>query len=133
MVDEIFQCKDKSIEIFHQCRTISEQYQVFDELTYRLGDGYNPPKFQSPSSSSAVDWKVVGLRGLRPLVISFFNDLHTLARLRQTLSALTNDKSNDLRQNYSFIWNDEDIVHKVVHWFVIFSLSRRSLTWNCYT
>jgi hypothetical protein len=122
MVEEIFRCKDKSIKVFHACRTINERYEVFDELTYLLGDGYRPPAFprtsSTPSSSSSARWKQTGLRGLRPLVVSFFEELHSLAQMRQRLDRAVNPSCDQSSQklHYRFVWNDQDIVDKVVHW-----------------
>ena len=113
---------------------------AFDRFTAMVGDGYRP-------RSGLHDWRKVGVKGYRPLVIKCLGHVYKLAQTKLLLSELldpgrganapgagtdldesaiidmnltnyvvsTSTVSESKTDRWTFIWDGEDILMKLLH------------------
>ncbi len=121
-VTDIKKIKEKSVNFFNNCGTYAERNASFDELTANLGDDVAPKEGFAPD-----DWRFIGVKGLRPMMVKFFCQIHAIAEERLDLEelekrpkygarALKTEKIVDgNRGRWGLVWNGEDIVEKITH------------------
>lgn len=114
---EIEQCLLRCIQAYNTSELYVDRYRTFDELTARLGQGFEP-------TAAYSDWRAKGVPGLRPMLFLFFNTLQHMAEERLTLlelyQPLGRNWSKQLhiehnKSRWKLIWNGQDIVLKVLH------------------
>jgi hypothetical protein len=118
LVRQISYCLDRCVDAYNAAELSNIRYRTFDELTARLGDGFE-------ASLAYEDWRKEGVPGIRPRMIEFFNLIHQLALERLKMLELLSPGgrdwkvNNDMERNrgkWLLIWNGHNVVFKVLHW-----------------
>ncbi len=133
-VAAIKQCLKESCIAYSAAEIHAVRNLTFNRLTAMLGDGY-------VARVGFTDWRKDGVAGYRPLVIKCLGLIYKIAQKRLRYAemqdpdrevppgAFEGSEVADLtfyqvsvdtirkasKQRWSFIWDGEDIVHKIVH------------------
>lgn len=126
------ECLDRCTHVFNSCNTYAERNNCFDEFTAMLGDDVLPRE-GFPES----DWRLHGVKGYRPLVVAFFNNVQEMADARLLLDELltpegnlgTNFLPDGNRGRWGLMWEGEDIVLKVLHSLEFLRTRREIANW----
>lgn len=115
---EVSLALDRCVDAYNEAELTNIRYRTFDELTSRLGEGFEP-------SVAYDDWRRFGCEGIRPSILRFFNLMQQLAEERLYLAELylplgrdwkaANDRERN-RSRWILLWNGHNVVLKVLHW-----------------
>lgn len=70
------------------------------------------------------DWRRLGVKGLRPKVVEFLNEVQRMAEIRLDILELENPGGNIIdyklnieanRSRWKIYYNNSDLVHRVMH------------------
>lgn len=89
--NEIIDCLTRSLRAYHAADVHAERNLTLLEFTARIGDGYN-------AQAGFDDWRGVGVRSYRKMVVKFLNSIHYLAQLRLELAELLNPVGRKVRE-----------------------------------
>ena len=130
--DLIKDCLARSIIEYNETLTFDERNLTFDQLTALLGD-------DCPPREGFLDWRREGCPGMRPKVVRFMNLIYDMARQRLRVTELETPEGRPVGMpdivpldrewlwddgkeedcddvgRWSFVWNGEDMVKKVLH------------------
>lgn len=123
---EVKSCLEIAVKLYKESEVLADRNIVFNELTARLGEGF-------PGQVGFTDWREKGVPSYRNMVVDFLISIFELAQLRLELAEAMAPEGRQVRgkgssaeaeahrvmsetkARYSLIWDEEDIVHKVLH------------------
>lgn len=117
LVRDISDCMVRCVKAYNACELFVDRYRTFDELTSRLGEGFN-------GSPAYEDWRRLGVPSYRVAVLDFLNAVQTMAEERLTLLEVLQPLGRDWTQTvqhrftrlrWSLVFNGHHLVHKVLH------------------
>jgi hypothetical protein len=123
---EVKSSLDIAAKLYKESEVLADRNVVFNELTARLGEGFR-------GQVGFTDWREKGVPSYRNMVVDFLISVFELAQLRLELAEAMAPEGRQVRgkgssaeaeahrvmsetkARYSLIWDEEDIVHKVLH------------------
>lgn len=116
-LQEVFECNKRCVNAYQNSPDMTTRYKTFNELTCRLGDGFE-------AAEGYLDYRKDGVAGMRSIVVDFLCHIQSMAEARLLLEELETPNGRDInnipsvernKSRWTILWNGKDMVLHVLH------------------